>query len=61
MSFGTGNAPTSPEFLQTFQEAIARNVIVVNISQCWKGATATEYAAGKVFGDMFHFILIFVF
>lgn len=52
MSFGTGNAPTAPEFLQVFQDAIARNVIIVNISQCWKGATATEYAAGKKFIDV---------
>jgi L-asparaginase/Glu-tRNA(Gln) amidotransferase subunit D len=59
MSFGTGNAPTNTEFLSVFQDAIRKDVIIVNISQCWMGATATEYAAGKVFIIIFCFDFFF--
>lgn len=37
MTFGAGNGPTQPWFLDTIAEAIARNVVVVNVTQCAMG------------------------
>ncbi|MCG8474802.1 MAG: asparaginase [Cytophagales bacterium] len=36
-SFGSGNAPTEPWFIQALEEAINRGVIVLNVSQCAGG------------------------
>lgn len=33
-TFGSGNAPTSPEFLKLLSGAIKKEVIILNISQC---------------------------
>jgi len=49
MSFGSGNTPSGPEFLEVFKAAIDRGVIVVNISQCVKAATSDFYTTGKKF------------
>lgn len=37
-TFGSGNAPSSVEFLQSIKEAIDKNIIVLNVSQCSGGA-----------------------
>ena len=37
-TFGTGNAPTTKEFLHTIQEAIKAGRIIVNVTQCPSGA-----------------------
>lgn len=40
-SFGTGNIPTDPAFLSTFEKSIKKNgVIVQNTTQCWKGGNS---------------------
>jgi len=36
-TFGSGNAPTDPDFLAILIQAIARGILVVNISQCSGG------------------------
>ena len=36
-TFGAGNAPTAEWFIRTIEEAIARGVIVLNITQCGGG------------------------
>lgn len=36
-TFGSGNAPTADKFLATLQEAVARGLIVVNVTQCLTG------------------------
>lgn len=33
-TFGSGNAPTSPEFLKLLNSAIKKEIIILNISQC---------------------------
>lgn len=46
-TFGAGNAPTADWFLDEMQEAINRNVIIFNVSQCKEGGVNTElYATG---------------
>lgn len=41
-TFGAGNAPTSEWFLRVLQEAIARGVILLNITQCGGGKVSME-------------------
>ena len=36
-SFGSGNGPTAPWFLQALEDAIKRGLIILNVSQCNKG------------------------
>jgi L-asparaginase len=36
-TFGAGNAPTEPWFLECLQQAIKRGISIVNISQCYGG------------------------
>lgn len=38
LTFGSGNAPDTPGFLSAVKSVIARNIPVVNITQCTKGA-----------------------
>lgn len=41
-TFGAGNAPTSEWFLRVVAEAIARGVVVLNITQCGGGRVSME-------------------
>jgi L-asparaginase len=36
-TYGSGNAPTSKEFLKSIEDAIKKNIIILNISQCSGG------------------------
>lgn len=47
-SYGVGNAPTSDAaLLETLESAIARGVTIVNLTQCSRGAVASDtYATG---------------
>ncbi|GAA5835133.1 hypothetical protein JCM9279_007207 [Rhodotorula babjevae] len=47
-SYGAGNAPKRPELLAAFREATDRGVVIVNVTQCAKGAVASSiYATGR--------------
>ena len=37
-TYGAGNAPTSEWFVDLVKEAVARDIVVVNVSQCKDGA-----------------------
>src|SRR5690554_6593102 len=37
-TFGSGNAPTEPWFINTLQKAINKGVHIVNVTQCWGGS-----------------------
>lgn len=37
-TFGTGNAPTAPEFLDTIQDAVESGMLIVNVTQCRSGS-----------------------
>lgn len=37
-TFGSGNAPTEPWFINTLQKAIDKGVRIVNVTQCWGGS-----------------------
>jgi len=36
-TFGTGNAPTDPWLLDSFRQAMARGIIILNVTQCQVG------------------------
>jgi len=58
-SFGSGNIPTKPSFLNVFEKARARGIVVANVSQCNRGpvtlgiyeTSAALLEAGFVSGD----------
>ena len=39
-TFGSGNAPTAPEFISILRDAIARGIIIVNVTQCTGGSVS---------------------
>ena len=39
-TFGSGNAPTGAWFIETLREAIARGIIIVNVTQCAGGSVS---------------------
>ncbi len=41
-TYGSGNAPTSEWFIRVLGEAIARGIIVINITQCAGGSVSME-------------------
>lgn len=47
-TFGAGNAPTDPDFINTVKEAVDRGLVIVNISQCDNGMVdPCRYATGS--------------
>jgi L-asparaginase len=45
-TYGSGNAPTDPWFIQALEEAISRGVIIMNVTQCKAGSVVMrQYAA----------------
>ena len=49
-SYGTGNAPTHPNFLKLFENATANGKILINITQCLHGAAIEgKYETSSLF------------
>ncbi|CAD5122432.1 DgyrCDS10856 [Dimorphilus gyrociliatus] len=47
-SYGAGNGPdVRTDLLKLFKEATDRGVLLVNITQCYRGAVSASYAAGR--------------
>ncbi len=36
-TFGAGNAPTDPEFLEAVESAVKRGILILGVTQCWSG------------------------
>ncbi|KAI1000164.1 hypothetical protein K3495_g8034 [Podosphaera aphanis] len=51
-TFGAGNAPQSEDglFIQVIKSAIARNIVIVNVSQCQSGSVSPLYAPATALG-----------
>ena len=46
-TYGSGNAPTQPWLIEALRQAIQRNIIIFNVTQCQAGSVAMEtYATG---------------
>jgi lysophospholipase len=46
-TFGAGNAPTDPQFLEILQDAFERGIVLVNVTQCVTGTVEAHYATGR--------------
>ena len=52
-SFGSGNAPRYDWFLDELRDAVARGVVIVNVTQCSTGSVQMElYRAGNTLRDI---------
>lgn len=53
-TFGTGNAPIrDPQFLRVLADAVARGVVIVDITQCLRGTVdLTKYATGATLAEI---------
>jgi lysophospholipase len=52
-TYGTGNAPDARrDLLDLIGAAIARGVIVVNVTQCFKGAVHPAYQSGRALSEL---------
>lgn len=47
-TFGAGNVPQRTDILQAFQDACDAGVVVVAISQCYRGSVSSAYETGRV-------------
>jgi L-asparaginase len=51
-TFGSGNGPTNERFLQLLSDAVDRDIVILNISQCDKGAVMQgRYETSRGFID----------
>lgn len=51
-TYGTGNAPdTRRDLIEVIEEATARGVVVLNVTQCLKGKVGAEYQAGRALAE----------
>lgn len=47
-TYGAGNAPTHPWFIQEIKEALKKNIIVLNVTQCSSGSVdMSKYETGN--------------
>ncbi len=50
-TFGSGNAPTDAEFLETLSQAVKKGIIILNVTQCNEGSVdQTRYETGADLG-----------
>lgn len=45
-TFGAGNTPTAPWFLEALERTVARGILVVNVTQCIAGSVLPIYESG---------------
>lgn len=46
-TYGAGNAPTSPQFLEVIRQAVGRGLVILNVTQCVNGmVNPGRYVAG---------------
>lgn len=48
LSYGAGNIPNREDIKKTLREAVTRGVIIVNLTQCMRGAVSSLYETGEV-------------
>ncbi|KAG2388491.1 hypothetical protein C9374_000655 [Naegleria lovaniensis] len=53
LSYGVGNVPsTRSDFLNCIKDATERGVVIVNCTQCFKGAVSASYKTGSVLYEL---------
>ncbi|KAK9703146.1 Asparaginase, N-terminal [Popillia japonica] len=48
LSYGAGNIPNREDIKKTLREAVTRGVIIVNLTQCMRGAVSSLYETGEI-------------
>jgi 60kDa lysophospholipase len=51
-TYGSGNAPERRALLDVIEEATARGVVVLNVTQCLRGAVSASYQAGRALAEV---------
>lgn len=51
-TYGSGNAPERDSLLRVIEEATARGVIVLNVTQCLRGTVSAAYRAGRALAEV---------
>ena len=52
-TYGAGNSPTAPWFMNTIQKAIDRGIVILNVTQCVNGSVrANRYVSGDTLSTM---------
>jgi L-asparaginase len=51
-TYGAGNTPTADWFFEAIGEAIARGIVIVNVTQCPAGGVQPIYASGLRLAEM---------
>ncbi len=52
-TFGSGNAPTAPWFLEEVGEAVSKGLLILNVTQCLAGSVEMErYATGARLNEL---------
>lgn len=48
-TYGAGNAPTAPWFIDLIKEAVAKGIVILNVTQCVNGGVHTNrYVSGDI-------------
>lgn len=53
-TYGTGNVPSNnTELIEVLKEAHdVHNIVLLNVTQCWKGTVADVYATGAILSSV---------
>ena len=52
-TFGAGNSPVRPSFLSIIEEAIKKDIVIINVTQCASGTVEPDrYQGGKALKNM---------
>lgn len=52
LTYGAGNAPTSPEFIEALKTIVDSGIIIVNCTQCYEGKVELDYETGKTLSEV---------
>lgn len=51
-TYGAGNSPTAPWFIDAIREAIARGIVILNVTQCLNGSVhSNRYVSGDLLSN----------
>jgi len=51
-TYGAGNSPTAPWFIDAIREAIGRGIVILNVTQCLNGSVhSNRYVSGDLLAN----------
>ena len=51
-TYGAGNAPANPDFLEALKSVADSGIVIVNCTQCFQGKVKSHYEAGKKLAEL---------